>query len=312
MAWRRVRRFLLLIPALALVAGVAGYFGGVEERDATRQAAVTAIAQAQYDQGLADLAAGRYSMARQRFEYVIRLDPGFPGAADRLVEALVNLDVPTTSAGPTATPTPNLAPVQELFTQAQAAFAEGNWTRTIETLLALRAKDPAFRAVEVDGLMYASLRSRGLDLIRTEWQLEPGLYDLSRAERFGPLDKDASDWQTSARYYLQANSYMGLRWGLSTDLFLDICVPAGLWDSCNKTTLAAQRSAEQLTAMADADPCGIQAEFEQWGWPLDLPILQPVYDVVGAAAEECIRRNPPPTPTPEVTPTETPTSTPPP
>ncbi len=304
LAWRRTRRLLWLVPLAAIIAGLLGYFGGQAQRRRAQAEAEAVLATEQFTQGLDDLQAGRYSLARQRFEYVIRLNPDFPGAADRLVEALSQLEAPIQSSAATPTPTVNTAPIEELFTQAQAALAEGDWSRVLDTLLTLRAEDPAYRAIEVDGMMYVALRNRGLERIRDEWQLEPGLYDLSRAARFGPLDKEATDWQTTATLYLQANSYIGLRWDLSTDLFLDLCL-AGVWDSCDKLETAVPHYAEYLLGWMDEDPCEVQAVFDSWGWPIDLPILQPIYDALAANNEECAKRTP--SPMPEGTQTATPT-----
>jgi hypothetical protein len=310
-AWRRLRWFVLLIPAAVLLAGAAGYRVGGRQQQAARRQAVAEIARQQYELAAQDLQAGRFQLAAGRFEYVIRLDPSYPEASARLIEALVAIEEPIASATVAPTPTPNLAPVEELFAQAQAAFAAEDWTRVIDTLLALRAKDPTYHAADADGMMFAALRNRGLYRIRIEWQLEPGLYDLSLAERFGPLDKEAEDWRASARFYLFADTYMGLRWGEATDLFFQICAPAALWDSCDRAAEAAQRYAEQLLAMTDA--CAAQQEYEQWGWPADYPILQPVYDAGAEVASACAAsRQPPPatetpTPTPGGPPAETPT-----
>ena len=308
--WPRLRWFALLIPAAVLLASAAGYLVGGRQQQAARQRAVAEIARQQYELGAQDLQAGRFQLAAERFEYVIRLDPSYPEASARLIEALVAIEEPLASATPAPTPTPNLAPVEELFAQAQSAFADEDWTRVIDTLLALRAKDPAYRAADADGMMFAALRNRGLYLIRIEWQLEPGLYDLSRAERFGPLDKEAEDWRTSARFYLYADTYMGLDWGEATSLFLRICAPAGLWDSCDRAAEAAQHYAEQLLAMTDV--CAAQQEYEQREWPPDYPILQPIYDAGAQVADACAATQAPPatetpTPTPGGPPAETPT-----
>ncbi len=310
--WRRVRWFLLLIPAAGLLAGLFGYLSGTGDRVAARQQAVEEMAQSQFELGTADLQAGRYDLARDRLEYVIQLDPSYPGAAELLVEALVHIQEPVAFVPSAPTPTPNLAPVEEIFAQALEAFAAEDWTRVIDTLLALRAKDPTYHAVDADGMMYAALRNRGLLLIRNDWQLEAGLYDLSRAERFGPLDKEAEDWRFSARYYLLANSYFGLNWGLSSDLFLELCVPAAVWDSCDRASRSIEQYADELDEVPD--PCEAVRQVEAWEWSADLPILQPVYDVVTLMTDRCAAQSAPPpvseTPTPEVTPGETPTDTP--
>ena len=111
-----------------------------------------------------------------------------------------------------ATPTPNLAPVEELFTQALAALDRQHWTTAIDTLIGLRAKNATFRAVEVDGMFYNAFRNRGVQRIGEQGLLEEGIYDMSRAERFGPLDRDAGNWRSWAELYLEADSYMGLNW----------------------------------------------------------------------------------------------------
>lgn len=298
---------MLLIPLAVLAAGLAGYRDGTRARQAARQQALLEIARAQFEQALADQEAGRYDLARQRFEYVIRIDPTYPGVIERLAEVLVAMGAAAPTITPAPTPTPNLAPVAELFEQAEAAFAGQDWTRVIETLLTLRAKDPQYRAVEADGMMYLALRNRGLHLIRYAWELESGLYDLSRAERFGPLDKEAEDWRTSARYYLLANTYFGLDWGMATDMFFNICAPAGLWDSCDRAGQAAQRYAEQLEAMPDA--CEALRTYEEWEWPGDFPVLQPLYDMAHILEDRCRASQPPP-PTPTETPTPTPEASP--
>ena len=51
----------------------------------------------------------------------------------------------------------------------------------------LRRKDPAFHTVEVDGMYYFALRNLGVDLIQAG-NLEGGIYELTLAERFAPLE----------------------------------------------------------------------------------------------------------------------------
>ena len=312
--WRRLRVFVLLIPLAVVAAGAAGYLAGAQSREQARREAVLQLATAQFTLALEDQQNGRFDLARQRFEYILRLDPRFPHAIERLTEVLVALG--DTRPAPTAfapTPTPNLAPVTELFEQAEAAFYAGDWSRVIDTLVLLRSKDPAYRAVEADGLLYVALRNRGLHLIRFEWELERGLYDLSRAQRFGPLDKEAEDWRTSARFYLHANSYLGLNWGRATDLFLDLCAPAALWDSCEKTRVAAEQYAEQIAQ--DQDACAAVEAYDSWGWDEGYPLLEPVYAAVAVQRDECERRSRPPatatpSPTPDVLPGGPPPDTP--
>jgi tetratricopeptide (TPR) repeat protein len=210
------RPLLWVIPIALLLLGIAaavGFFVGQSERDQAEVEQVTSIVQEQFALGLIDLDEERFDVARQRFEYIIQLDPSFPEAPERLADALLGLSEPLAApTSPPVTPTPNLSPVQDIFDQAQAAFEEGDWDLTIAHLLALRAKDSEFRAVEADGLMYAALRNRGIRRISADKLLEEGIYDLSLAESFALLDEDANNWRSWAQLYLTANSFYGLNW----------------------------------------------------------------------------------------------------
>src|SRR3972149_4795069 len=207
--WRVLRWFVLLIVAAVVIAAPLGYRAGQDQRRAVLASTQARAADEQFQRGVEDLAAGRYELARQRFEYVIRLDPAYPNAAQRLADALVGLDEPLTTPVPQASPTPNLAPVEDLFTQSLAAHLNGDWDLVIDTLLALRAKDATYRAVEVDGMLFSALRNRGLKHIKSEGLLEEGLYDLSLAEAFAPLDNEAEEYRGWARLYLLATSFFG-------------------------------------------------------------------------------------------------------
>src|SRR3989304_3543495 len=119
-----------MIPTLLLVvslAAFAGYRVGERERAQARQGEVQQIIQEQFSLGLQDLEQEQFETARQRFEYIIRLDPAFPAAAERLADALLGLSEPLfpTPDAIAATPTPNLAPVAEILDQAPRAHDHG-------------------------------------------------------------------------------------------------------------------------------------------------------------------------------------------
>lgn len=293
--WRTLRWFLLIIPAALIIAAAIGYSAGVNQRDADQQSALAGQADEQFNLGVEDLAAGRFEIARQRFEYVSRIDPGYPGVADRLAEALLALNAPTETPTPVLTPTPNLAPVEDLLSQAKAAYADQDWSGAIDTLIALRAKDASFQSVQVDGLLYGALRARALQRIRSDWDLEQGLYDLALAESFGPLDSEAVSWRTSARLYLSANSNMGLNWPQATNDFLQLCL-AGLWDSCDKLSTAADAYADYMSETNQI--CAAAEQYTQWGFPPDLPTLARVYEFGSFLVDRCEELSaPPPEPT---------------
>lgn len=316
-----LRQLRWMVPSLLLVLALAAFAGlrvGQREREQARLGEVQQIIQEQFSLGLLDLEEGRYEIARQRFEYIIRLEPTFPQAADRMAEALLGLSEPLIPS-PTpvsATPTPNLAPVQEILDQARQAYQQGDWTATIEQLLALRAKDISYQPVQVDGLLYAALRNRGLQRISQQKLLEEGMYDLSLAESFAPLDEEASNWRGWAQLYLTANSYFGLNWERAA-FYFDVVynvAPGIKNDVYWKFAQALHMYAAQLAAAGD--PC--EGEL-QIAYSLEVQENEEIEPTATAIAEACLTatakptRTPRPdteTPTPEGGPAETETPTP--
>ncbi len=230
-AWRRPPDWLL-IPALgllgilliAVISAFGGYASGIElRRSAERTQAAQVVAQ-QFQLGLEDMAQGNYYRARQRFEYVIQLAPDYPGATDKLAETLLYLNAtatPTPQPTPTITPTPDVRANEELFNQASQAILDKNWDQAIEALLSLRKKDPAYRAVEIDGMLFLALRNRGRDKI-VKANLEGGIYDLSLAANFGPLDSEAQGLRNWAQLYITGASFWGIDWAQVVDYFSQV------------------------------------------------------------------------------------------
>jgi tetratricopeptide (TPR) repeat protein len=193
------------------IGAVGGYQSGLQEYQRIQAVEVVKSLQEQYMLGVQDMDAGRYDLARQRFEHVLEHDPAFLGVAENLVKVLQVLNATATPTAipptPTLTPTPDLRPVQDLFAQAQNDYAHGNWSGVIDVLLALRKADPSYHFVEVDSLLYRALRYRGLQKILEEESLEGGMYDLSLAEHFGPLDAESENWRNLARLYVIGLSF---------------------------------------------------------------------------------------------------------
>lgn len=311
--WHVLRWLLVLLVAAIALAAVVGYASGEAQRRAELEGGRARVADEQFQLALEDLAARRYEIAQQRLEYVIRIDPSYPNAAQRLAEALVGADSPLATLAPPATPTPNLAPVEDLFTQALAAYMNNDWDVTIDTLLALRAKDSKYRAVEVDGMMYSSLRNRGLRRIKAEGLLEEGLYDLSLAERFAPLDSEADEYRGWARMYVLANSFFGVNWAEAVYYFSQVYLGAPYItnDVYLKYATASRRHGDEY--ILANDPCGAMDLYYQsllaWEDPDLVPTATEAWNLCEAA--EAADAPPPATetPTPGGPPTETPTPT---
>ncbi|MEJ2354107.1 MAG: hypothetical protein P8Y03_30400, partial [Anaerolineales bacterium] len=72
--------FVLLLFALAaFIGGLKGYRSAMLTRQHQQQFEEVQYIVEQYQLGLLDVQAGRYEIARQRFEWVLSQDPAFPG-----------------------------------------------------------------------------------------------------------------------------------------------------------------------------------------------------------------------------------------
>lgn len=322
---RRTPRLALGLAAVALAGVVVaasafiGYQSGAGLGRQTQVAQGHSVSQEQFDLGVADLLAGKYDLAVQRFEYVLQLEPGYPGVAELLEKARAGLNQPTSTTGPTATPvtpTPTLdvASLDGLLSQAQAAFVQQDWGRTLEALLVIRSRDPLFHRDEANAMIAQALRNLGVEKI-LQGDIEQGIYDLALAERFGPLDNTAIAWRNSGAFYLYANSYFGLDWPLAAANFEGIC-RADLWDACSKYARAAYEYGHLL--LATSMPCEASTQYAISLRVRSNPALEPTATY---AADACATLLAPPatgtatgTPTPSPTvgltfpPTDTPTT----
>lgn len=205
---------------IIFLGGFIGYRNGINKRLKQEETIKLSRAAEQYELGVVDLEQGRYQLAKERFEYVINLKPNYPGAADQLKEVMLKIYTLATPTGiatatlsiPTASPTPDYRDEEELFDSIIQMIIAEEWHEAITAMDLLRQKSLEYRPVDVDGLYYIALRNRGVEKILTEGSLEPGIYDLSLAERFAPLDGEADGYRTWARLYLTGASYWDINW----------------------------------------------------------------------------------------------------
>lgn len=314
---------LIALLLIAATSAFGGYLSGINERTNFEVTQVAQQVSEQFQLGLEDLEAKRYELARQRFEYVIRLDPNYPGVTEQLAMVLLEINTtatPTQVPTPTLTPTPDMRGADELYSQSQIFLADGKWTEAIDTLLKLRKDEPDYQTIKVDSMLYVALRNRGVDRILVDGDLEGGTYDLALAEKFGPLDIEASNMRTWADLYKTGASFWGLDWGQSVFYFGQIVVVApNLRDNTNLT--AAERFRIATIKYADAlaaskEWCLAQEQYEAaFNLGADASV-QPTASWVTqrcANSQQDTRRTQPPPPE-EVSPTpgELPTESPPP
>ncbi len=271
------RRLGLIILAASLLlllilagSGYAGYQVGLTELRANFAATQAADLKLQYEMGLADLAAGRNELAIARFESIVRVNPHYLDASQKLAEArqaFAVVPTVTPQSLSTASPTPSATPMVtstvalDLFNLAQEAYALSDWDGVISQLNHLRVVDPTYEPVRASGMLFVALRNRGIARILGD-ELEGGMSDLDQAEAYGPLDTEALNHRAYARLYLAALSYWGLNWQQAMDILQQLYVIAPYFhDTSTRLYRATVNYAGQLVDAADY--CGAAELYTQ-------------------------------------------------
>jgi tetratricopeptide (TPR) repeat protein len=260
---------MILIVLIGVLSGVGGGLGQRMDALATN---VAGQLDQQYQLGLQAMDAGQYEVARAHFEFIIDNDPNYPGVQAAYTELLLRIQIsptPRATNTPTVSPTPDLRSAEQIFIRASELIALQNWDEAIQNLDSLRKTDPAYRVTEVDGMYYTALRMRGVSKILAgacaDINLEGGIYDITQAERFGPLDTAADGLRTYARFYIAGASYWDQDW-TQAQYFFNLAMsgyPSLMDSSCMSATerwrFATVKYAEQL--LAGGNFCGAEEQF---------------------------------------------------
>ena len=324
----------ILIALLIVLAGATlGVSRGINDRVVLAEAQAAPKIASQLELARADMDEGRYDVAKTRLDWILD-EMGSYLTEGELAEVgivytqvLLMLDAETvalaatpTPSEPTMTPTPDLRGEEDLFSTAESYIAAESWDEAIQTLEALREKNLTYRAVEVDGMLYIALRNRGVDKILLEGSLEPGIYDLTLAEQFAPLDSRAESYRTWARYYITGASYWEVDWEQVLYFFEQVYTNfPNMRDGTGMTATQRYRDAALYYALQLTDEgkwCLAQEYFEKAFAISSDSAIQPtaqfVADKCWAVQHPPTQAPPSPTPTPtgdptEETPTEEPT-----
>lgn len=323
---RRSSWFLIgiLLALLIIALGAAlGIPKGINDRVTLAETQAAPKIQSQIENAKVDIDEGRYEVALSRLDWILEemssylSEEELSEVGDLYSQTLLHLSSqgsPTPEATPSPTvplftSTPDLRGEEELFTLAQEQIAAESWDEAIQTLEALRQKNLDYKSVQIDGMLYVALRNRGVQKILVEGRLEPGIYDLTLAERFAPLDSSAEGFRTWARLYLTGASYWGVDWSQVVYYFEQVyqALPS-LRDGTNMTAterfrVGAINYASQLASAGQY--CEAQEYFERALALAADPQVQPTAQWV---ADKCWRKLHPPTKTPTPEPTPTPTS----
>jgi tetratricopeptide (TPR) repeat protein len=309
---------LLFGGALLILAAASGWLGyntGERRREGIVSVTQEAYLSAQFDQAVLDAKAENYDLARERLHYIQTVDPQFQLAQDMLnyIDELENVTPTPTVVTPTATPSPtvDLRPLDDQFNSILSMIAVNAWDQALEMLANLRAADPDYRVVELDGLIYLCLRNRGIEKI-LNGDLANGIYDFTLAEQFGPIDAEADNYRNWARLYLLGNAFWGAYPEQAANYYGQLVAAApNLSDASGNTAFyrywysvfqIGENLAKEQRWCAASNQMQIALSMSPSNW---------VAPTATYAYNQCLLGTPSVTPTPSITPTyaETPTPT---
>ncbi len=316
--WRSILIGVLGFLLLVGLGGFGGYSSGIGDRKAAEDSVISQQLAEQYTYALVDIESGRYDAARQRLEFIISHDSSYPGASETLTQVLVLSSIPTPAPTATLTSTPDFSGAESAFARAQQLILAQDWPGALNALDTIRKLDPSYKTAQVDGMYYFALRNLGVDQILKQGNLEGGIYQLSLAERFGPLDRSASGLREGARMYITGASFWELDWSQAVAYFAEVGTGwPSLWDGtmtgAQRLYTASMRYGDELYEKQQF--CEAYAQYQVAGGMGGLP--EPSASQAAKAQLQCY----PPTPTLEPTattgapvatdvPTDVPTETP--
>ena len=327
---------LLLALLIMLLGSILGIPKGINDRVSLAETQASPKIQAQLEAAKNDIAEGRFSVALDRLNWILEEMASFMTEAELeevgnlysqtlLQISLTGSPTPIPSPTPTViafTPTPDLRGEEEIYSNAHQYLAAEEWDLAIQTLEALREKNIGYKTIQVDGMLYVALRNRGVQKILVEGSLEPGIYDLTLAEQFAPLDSAAEGFRTWTRMYLTGASYWAVNWEQVVFYFEQVYpMLPNLRDGTFMTAkerfrIGAIEYANQLTALGDA--CTAMEYFDK---ALSVQPDESVQALKEEASEACFSQNSSPPepaidvpspqqPVPTTAPTKAPTAVP--
>jgi tetratricopeptide (TPR) repeat protein len=316
--------FLVLIA----IGIMSGYFRGFEDRISAQDTQVSLQLQDQFTLGNQAMNDGQYDVAQAHFQFVIDHNPNFPGVKDAYAQLLLRMQIsptPTETATPLATATPDLRGADQVYNKILQLIAAkpqrvDDWTAILAQLDSLRKIDPNYHAAEIDGYYYTTLRQLGVAEIFNQdcksINLEGGIYDLTLASNFGPLDSYAAALQTYSRYYVSGATFWELDWGQAQYYFGQVmdALPNLMDSSCltasARWAMATIKVGDKL--LASGDSCGASDQYAAAG-AVNIPEWATAGPTATFANDKCHPAPPPaPTATPTLagTPSEVPSETP--
>jgi tetratricopeptide (TPR) repeat protein len=280
----------VLVVALG-VSAAGGAVAGQNELNAHATQTTTAEIEVQFAQGMQDIELGNYSLAVERFHWVLEVAPDHSGAAEGLAQAEQAL---SQSTKPIATLVPNSSQnPDELFTEAQKYYDAGEWANAIRRFQDLLVVAPTYREDEVKEMLYWALVTLGLQYVRGE-RLQEGLAYLDQASDIRPLDDQAEGERHWAKLYITGRTYSDLNWPIAIENFRAIYdVVPSYRDVKDQLWQAYISYGDYFVALG-----GHCDAADQYDEALAIRGKDEVRAKYDTAAEECANPTPTPSPTP--------------
>lgn len=263
---------IFLMLGLAALGAYLGYNTAIKARQAEHTRLSAVEASKQYQLALVDVENGKYGNAKTRLDYIQEIDPNYPGIYELMVQVNLALyptasPTPMMTATPAPTPTADTRGEEEMFRGIQQSMYNQDWSGAIEQINALRTRNISFRGLEVDSMYYIALRNYGMQQINMGY-LENGVYNITLAESFGPIDANANSLRDAARSYLSGAGFWEINWSRALEMYANAAMNyPNLMDRATMMT-ANQRYAEASFAVANEyvareDFCGAIPYYQQ-------------------------------------------------
>lgn len=273
-----------------IVAMIGGVYAGQKERNLNATQTTEISMAVQFDLGVENLNNGLYDLALERFYWIRDRQPDFPGLEEIIAEAEYLKISADTVLNPPSTDDPISTDLGTLFAEAESRYAVNDWERVIEICDQISAIDPSFNKIQLEEMLYTSLKTLGLSYIRGD-RLEEGIFLLDRATSLQPLDDVSEGEIYLANLYITAKSYWNINWPVTiANLQAILVVAPDYKDASEKLFEALLLFGDQL--MAQRLYCDAETQYQT---AADIKITEELQGKLSQATDFCIN---PPTDTP--------------
>jgi tetratricopeptide (TPR) repeat protein len=278
---RRVSAATLLILAFACgflgliaAAGLGGAYAGLQDRKGDEQAQADKF----YQEGTANRAAGKLQLAKADFEYVLKINPDYPGAREQLKQIAALLTV-----RPTPTFAAQVNVTEQLYQAGADAYEQKQWQKAIEILAQVQTIDPAYEKERVAQLIHQAALTYGRQLLKED-RLEEAIAYLDQAAYLKPLPADIEAEVQYARMYITARDYWNVDWEKAIESFSELYqIGPGYRDTFARYVEAYIQYGDERTRAGDS--CTAQKQYEA---ALQLRPAADLQTKADAAKEACL------------------------